>query len=64
MRRQTSLACAGLIAGISTQQWPRHRSGDAKYGEPDLGMISVVAKLAVAAARKARPSDIPHHIAQ
>jgi hypothetical protein len=27
-------------------------------------MISVVARLAVAAARKARPNDIPHHIAQ
>jgi hypothetical protein len=27
-------------------------------------MISVVPKLAVATARKARPSDIPDHIAQ
>jgi hypothetical protein len=58
------MACAGLIAGISTQQLLRHRSGDAKYCEPVLEIVSAVAKLAVAAARKARPNDISHHIAQ
>jgi hypothetical protein len=48
---------------LSTQLL-RHRNGDAKYCEPVRGTISAVAKLAVAAARKARPNDILHHIAQ
>ena len=42
-----------------------HRAFDTEYSGPSVtGCLSLIEKLMVAAARKARPKEIPHHMAK